>query len=60
MSSDSKKKGRKNLKYGRAGRKPSHIRYNVEKRWETNKARKKAKNQKRAEKLKARKEKKKD
>ena len=46
MSSDSKKKGKKNRKFGRASRKPSHTRYNAEKRWEINKARKKAKNQK--------------
>jgi len=33
------KEGKKNRKYGRAGRKPSHKRYNNERRWEKNKER---------------------
>lgn len=38
-----RKTGKKNRKFSRAARKPSHNRYNIEKRWETNKARKIAK-----------------
>lgn len=38
-----RKTGKKNRKYGRAGRKPSHNRYNLEQRWEKNKARRIAK-----------------
>ena len=38
-----RKKGKKNRKWGRAGRKPSHLRYNAEKRWLINKAKKQAK-----------------
>jgi hypothetical protein len=45
---DKKIKGKKNRKIGRLKRKPSHIRYTAEKRWETNKARRIAK-QKRKE-----------
>lgn len=41
-----RKTGKKNRKWGRAGRKPAHLRYNVEKRWLKNKARKQAKIQK--------------
>ena len=37
-------------KYGRMARKPSHQRYNIEKRWEINKAKKQAKIKKRMEK----------
>ena len=42
-------------KYGRMARKPSHQRYNIEKRWEINKARKQAKIKKRMEKIAAKK-----
>lgn len=35
-----RKEGKKNRKIGRASRKPSHLRYNAERRWEKNKARK--------------------
>lgn len=35
----SRKTGKKQRKYGRAGRKPSHNRYNMEMRWMKNKAR---------------------
>jgi hypothetical protein len=38
-----RKSGKKNRKFGRAGRRPSHNRYNNEKRWEKNKERKIAK-----------------
>ena len=41
-----RKSGQKNRKWGRAGRKPSHKRYNTERRWEKNKARRIAKQQK--------------
>lgn len=47
-------------KHGRAGRKPAHQRYNAERRWEINKARRSAKIKKQLEKKavrKARKEK---
>ncbi len=37
------KEGKKNRKYGRSSRKPSHKRYNAERRWEKNKAKKQAK-----------------
>jgi len=37
------KSGKKNRKWGRASRRPSHKRYNDEKRWILNKARKIAK-----------------
>ena len=49
------KGGKTNRKFGRAGRRPSHKRYNTEKRWEKNKARKQAKHQKMIEKKAARK-----
>lgn len=42
-------------KHGRMARKPSHQRYNIEKRWETNKAKKQAKIKKRMEKIAAKK-----
>ena len=45
-----RKSGKKNRKHGRAARKPSHTRYNNEKRWEKNKARKAAKIQRLLEK----------
>ena len=38
-----KREGKKQRKYGRAGRRPSHNRYNLERRWEKNKARRIAK-----------------
>lgn len=37
------KEGKKNRKYGRSARKPSHKRYNTEMRWIKNKAKKQAK-----------------
>ena len=47
MSDTPKRKGgKKNRKFGRAGRRPSHNRYTMEKRWEKNKARRIAKQQK--------------
>ncbi len=53
MSDTPKRKGgKKNRKFGRAGRRPSHNRYNLERRWEKNKARRIAK-QKRFEEKKA-------
>jgi hypothetical protein len=48
-------KGKGTKKYGRMGRKPAHQRYNAEKHWETNKARRLAKAAKRNEKLASRK-----
>lgn len=48
------KKGKKNRKIGRMARKPSHHRYNIEKRWELNKARKIAKQKRIEEKKKIR------
>ena len=44
-----RKGGKKNSKFGRAGRRPSNNRYNAEKRWEKNKARKIAKQAKKEE-----------
>jgi hypothetical protein len=44
-----------NRKHGRSGRKPSHQRYNAERRWEINKARRAAKIKKHLEKKAARK-----
>ncbi len=41
-----RKGGKKNRKWGRQGRRPSKKRYNAEKRWEKNKARKIAKQKK--------------
>lgn len=47
MSDTPKRKGgKKNRKFGRAGRRPSHSGYTMEKRWEKNKARRIAKQQK--------------
>ena len=43
MSDSPRKSGKKNRKFGRASRRPSHNRYTAEKKWETNKARKAAK-----------------
>ncbi len=53
--SPTRKSGKKNRKFNRAGRRPSHNRYNIEKRWEINKARKAAKIKKLLEKKAARK-----
>jgi len=50
-----RKGGKKNRKFGRAGRRPSHNRYNMEKRWEKNKARRIAKEQRLVEKKAAKK-----
>ncbi|MHA1700695.1 MAG: hypothetical protein ACTSWK_00350 [Promethearchaeota archaeon] len=58
MSDTPRKSGKKNRKFGRAGRRPSHKRYNTEKRWEKNKARKQAKHKSVLEKKAARKAKK--
>jgi len=55
MSGTQRKGGKKNRKYGRGLRKPSHIRYNAEGRYEKNKARKQAKHAKRMAKKAARK-----
>jgi hypothetical protein len=44
--SKARKTGKKNRKWGRAARKPSHRRYNAEKRWEKNKKRRIAKQKK--------------
>lgn len=38
-----RKGGKKNRKFARAGRRPSHNRYNMERRWEKNKASRQAK-----------------
>jgi hypothetical protein len=43
MDAPKRKSGKKHRKYGRAGRRPSHNRYNMEERWEKNKARRIAK-----------------
>jgi hypothetical protein len=48
--SNKSSKGGNSRKHGRAGRKPSHNRYNVDRRWEINKARKAAKIKKQLEK----------
>lgn len=51
MSNPERKKGKGGQrKYGRAARKPSHNRYNAERRWEINKARRAAKIKKALEK----------
>lgn len=54
-----RKSGKKNRKWGRAGRRPSHNRYNLERRWEKNKARRIAKQQRFEEKKAAKKARKK-
>lgn len=47
MSETPKRKGgKKNRKFGRANRRPAHIRYTMERRWEKNKARRQAKHKK--------------
>jgi hypothetical protein len=58
MSGPQRKEGKKHRKYGRAGRRPSHTRYNNERRWEKNKARKAARIKKQLERKAARKAKK--
>jgi len=50
-----RKGGKKNRKFNRANRRPSHIRYTMERRWEKNKARRIAKEQRLIEKKAARK-----
>lgn len=55
MAETPRKTGKKHRKYGRAGRRPSHKRYNIEKRWEKNKARKAARIKKQLERKAARK-----
>jgi len=45
-----RKGGKKNRKFGRANRRPSHNRYTMERRWEKNKARRIAKEQRLVEK----------
>jgi len=55
MGEVQRKGGKKNRKWGRAGRKPSHNRYNLEQRWIKNKARRIAKQAKKEAKKKARK-----
>lgn len=52
------KSGKKHRKYGRAGRRPAKARYNLERRWERNKARKAARIKKVLERKAARKAKK--
>jgi len=39
MGETPRKSGKKNRKFGRLKRRPSHIRYTMERRWEKNKAR---------------------
>jgi len=48
--SKQKKEGKKGRKIGRSSRKPSHNRYNIERRWESNKVRKQDKIKKMLEK----------
>lgn len=50
MGETPRKSGKKNRKFGRSGRKPSHKKYNAEERWKKNKARKIAKQRKKEEK----------
>lgn len=56
--SDTHKSGKKNRKFGRAGRRPAKARYNNERRWEKNKARKAARIKKLLERKAARKDRK--
>lgn len=51
----SRKTGKKHRKYDRCRKKPSHIRYTNEKRWEKNKAKRIAKQAKKEAKAKAKK-----
>ena len=61
MSKSQPKKGKGGKrKIGRSSRKPSHNRYNMESRWEKNKARRQAKVQRMIEKKAARKARKSD
>ena len=46
MVEKARKGGKKNRKWGRQGRRPAKRRYNIEKRWEKNKARRIAKQKK--------------
>lgn len=55
MGETPRKTGKKNRKIGRLKRKPSHVRYTMERRWETNKKRRAAKIAKQMEKKAARK-----
>ena len=55
LANEARKKGKKGRKIGRQSRKPSHVKYTQERRWEKNKARKQAKIQKELERKKARK-----
>ena len=55
MGEDTRRKGKKNRKWGRAGRKPAHKRYNNEMRWLKNKAKRIAKQAKFEAKKKAKK-----
>ena len=55
---DTHKSGKKNRKHGRAGRRPAKARYNNERRWEKNKARKAARIEKELARKEARKERK--
>ncbi len=51
MSKSDSKRGSGTRKHGRSARKQSHLRYNAERRWETNKARKAAKRAKKLARL---------
>ena len=51
----SRRGGKKNRKHGRMSRKPSHKRYNAEKRWEINKKKRIEEEKRRQARLKARK-----
>jgi hypothetical protein len=53
MGKGSSRKSGGDRKHGRSARKPAHLRYNMERRWEINKARKKAKLAKKLAKRKA-------
>ena len=54
--SKSRRKKSGDRKHGRSSRKPSHKRYNAEKRWEKNKLRRIEKERRRQERLKLRKD----
>lgn len=58
MADTARKSGKKNRKFGRAARRPAKARYNNERRWEKNKARKAEKVKKMLERKAARKAKK--
>lgn len=53
MGETPRKSGKKNRKFNRACRRPSHNRYTSEQRWETNKARRIAKQKKKEAKKRA-------